>query len=172
MLNARILKWFAILFSSGLHLVRTWLAGTCPSATQCGWMMCLGPWLSHFWSLCSVFKTSLAVQCPSTCGQEFRQRPCWKGCKRSLGEVGADVVSCPGAEGTMALLLPLAILELTGSDAHEMMTKTVPQKVCKTQSGCLGWPYKCLRTEEKWKAKRKGKIYPFECRVPQNRKER
>ena len=28
-----------------------------------------------------------------------------------------------------------------------------------------------LRKEEKLKAKRKGKIYSFECRVPKNRKE-
>ena len=29
-----------------------------------------------------------------------------------------------------------------------------------------------LRKEEKLKKRRKGKIYPFECRVPKNRKER
>ena len=36
----------------------------------------------------------------------------------------------------------------------------------KRQSGCLRRPYKQLRKEEKQKAKRKGKIYPSECRVP------
>ena len=29
-----------------------------------------------------------------------------------------------------------------------------------------------LKIKEKLKAKRKGKIYPFECKVPQNSKER
>ena len=36
----------------------------------------------------------------------------------------------------------------------------------KRQSGCLRRPYKQLRKEEKQKPKRKGKIYPSECRVP------
>ena len=33
-------------------------------------------------------------------------------------------------------------------------------------------PYKELRKEEKQKAKEKGKIYPLDCRVPKNSKER
>ena len=33
------------------------------------------------------------------------------------------------------------------------------------QKGCLRRPYKYLRKEEKQKARRKEKIYPFECRV-------
>ena len=38
------------------------------------------------------------------------------------------------------------------------------------QSGCLRRLYKSLRKEEK--QKRKGKIYPAGCRVPENSKER
>ena len=41
----------------------------------------------------------------------------------------------------------------------------------KRQNGYLRRPYKQLRKEEKQKAKRKRKIYPFECRVPKNSKE-
>ena len=41
----------------------------------------------------------------------------------------------------------------------------------KKQNGCLRRPYKKLRKKEKQKAKEK-KIYPFECRVPKNSKER
>ena len=40
----------------------------------------------------------------------------------------------------------------------------------KKQNGCLRRPYKWLR-KEKLKAKEK-KIYPFECRVPKNSKQR
>ena len=42
----------------------------------------------------------------------------------------------------------------------------------KRQNGYLRRPYKQLRKEEKLKAKEKGKIYQFECRVPKNCKER
>ena len=40
------------------------------------------------------------------------------------------------------------------------------------KNGCLKRSYKRLRKEEKQKAKKKGKVYPAECRVPENRKER
>ena len=40
------------------------------------------------------------------------------------------------------------------------------------QNGCLRRSYKYLRKQEKEKAKEKGKIYPFECRVLKNSKER
>ena len=53
-LKTRILKWFAIPFSSGPHFVRPWLARTCPSAAPRSWMTCLAFWLSHCWSLLSV----------------------------------------------------------------------------------------------------------------------
>ena len=40
----------------------------------------------------------------------------------------------------------------------------------KRQSGCLRRSCKCLRKEKTQKAKRKGKRYLFECRVPKNSK--
>ena len=54
------------------------------------------------------------------------------------------------------------------------MIKTIPKKKkCKRQNCCLRRPYKQLRQEEKLKAKEeKKKIYPSECRVPKNSKER
>ena len=44
----------------------------------------------------------------------------------------------------------------------------------KRKNGCLRRPYRYLRKEEKLKEKKKkkGKIYPFECRVPKNSRER
>ena len=42
----------------------------------------------------------------------------------------------------------------------------------KSQKGFQMRSYKNLRKEEKLKAKEKGKIYPIECRVPKNSKER
>ena len=42
----------------------------------------------------------------------------------------------------------------------------------KRQNGCLRRPYTLLRKEEKQKAKEKRKIYPSECRVSKNSKER
>ena len=42
----------------------------------------------------------------------------------------------------------------------------------KRQNGCLRRPYKQLRKEEKRKQRRKGKIFPSECRVPKNSQER
>ena len=51
---------------------------------------------------------------------------------------------------------------------QETGIKTIPkEKKCKKQNGCLRRAYKYLL-----KAKRKGKIYPFECRVPKNSKGR
>ena len=53
------------------------------------------------------------------------------------------------------------------------MTKTIPKKKkCEEKNGCLKRPYKKLRKEKKQRQRRKGKIYPFECRVPKNKKER
>ena len=46
------------------------------------------------------------------------------------------------------------------------------EKEIKKQYGCLRRSYKYLRKQEKEKAKEKGKIYPFECRVPKDSKER
>ena len=42
----------------------------------------------------------------------------------------------------------------------------------KRQNGCQRRPYKQLLKEEKRRQRRKGKIYPFEFRVPKNSKER
>ena len=55
---------------------------------------------------------------------------------------------------------------------QEAVIKSIPKKRnAKRQNGCLRRPYKKLRKKEKQKAKEK-KIYPFECRVPKNSKER
>ena len=42
----------------------------------------------------------------------------------------------------------------------------------KKQNGCLRRPYKCCEKKRSQKERRKGKIYPFERRVPKNSKER
>ena len=42
----------------------------------------------------------------------------------------------------------------------------------KKQNGCLRRPYKQLEKKRSEKQRRKGKIYPLECRVPKNSKER
>ena len=56
---------------------------------------------------------------------------------------------------------------------QETRIKTIPKKKnAKKQDGCLRRPYKKLWKERKQKAKKKGKIHPFECRVPKNSKER
>ena len=56
------------------------------------------------------------------------------------------------------------------------MIKTTPKKKkCKKAKWLLRRPHQQLRKEEKLKAKekrKKGKIYPFEYRVPKNSKER
>ena len=56
---------------------------------------------------------------------------------------------------------------------QEAVMKTTPRKRnAKRQNGCLRRPYKELRKEESERQRRKGKIYPFECRVSKNSKER
>ena len=42
----------------------------------------------------------------------------------------------------------------------------------KKQNGCLRRPYNSCETKGSEKQRRKGKIYPFECRVPKKSKER
>ena len=42
----------------------------------------------------------------------------------------------------------------------------------KKQNGYLRRAYKCFEKQRSEKQRRKRKIYPFECRVPKNRKER
>ena len=50
-------------------------------------------------------------------------------------------------------------------------SKTIPKKRnAKKQNGCLKRPYKiAVKRSEK---QRRRKMYPFECRVPKNSKER
>ena len=58
---------------------------------------------------------------------------------------------------------------------QEAVIKTIPKKkeMQKGKKGGMRRPYKELRKEEKLKAKEKGKkIYPSECKVPKNSKER
>ena len=54
---------------------------------------------------------------------------------------------------------------------QEAVIKTIPKKK-KMQKGCLRKTYKQLRKEKTQKQRRKGKIYPSECRVSKNSKER
>ena len=42
----------------------------------------------------------------------------------------------------------------------------------KKQNGCLRRPYKCYEKKRSERQRRKGKIYPFECRVPKNSTQR
>ena len=56
---------------------------------------------------------------------------------------------------------------------QEAVIKTVPRKRnAKRQNGCLRRAYKYLRKERSERQRRKGKIHPFECKVPKNSKER
>ena len=57
---------------------------------------------------------------------------------------------------------------------QETGIKTIPKKKkCKKQNGCLrGLTNSCEKNKREKKKRRKGKIYPFECRVPKNSKER
>ena len=41
----------------------------------------------------------------------------------------------------------------------------------KKQNGCLGRPYKSCEKKRSEKQRRRGKIFPSECRVPRNRNE-
>ena len=55
----------------------------------------------------------------------------------------------------------------------EAVIKTIPkEKKYKKAKWLLEEALQKLRKEEKLKARRKGKIYPSECRVPKNSKER
>ena len=56
---------------------------------------------------------------------------------------------------------------------QETEIKNIPKKKkCKKQNGCLRRPYKYCEKTGSEKQRRKGKIYPFECRVPKSSKER
>ena len=56
---------------------------------------------------------------------------------------------------------------------RETGIKTIPRKRnAKKQNDCLRRPYNSCEKKGSEKQKRKGKIYPFECGVPKNSKER
>ena len=56
---------------------------------------------------------------------------------------------------------------------QEAVVKTIPKKKkCKKTTWLLRRPHRQLLKEENLRAKGKGKLYPFECRVPKNSKER
>ena len=55
----------------------------------------------------------------------------------------------------------------------DAVIKTIPKKKKrKKQNGCLRRPYKQLWKKRSERQRRKGKIYPSECRVPKNSKKR
>ena len=55
---------------------------------------------------------------------------------------------------------------------QEAVIKTIPRtRNARMQNGCLKRSYKKLRKEEK-RQRRKGKINPFQCRIPKNNTER
>ena len=56
---------------------------------------------------------------------------------------------------------------------QEAVIKTIPKKKkCKKATWLSEKTLQIAEKEEKWKAKEKGKIHPFEGRVPKNSKER
>ena len=56
---------------------------------------------------------------------------------------------------------------------QEVVIKTIPKKnKCKKAKWLSEEALQILRKEEKPKAKEEKKVYPFECRVPKNSKER
>ena len=67
------------------------------------------------------------------------------------------------------------MLEELWTEVHDIVQetriKTIPKEK-KMQKGCLRKTYKQLRKEKTQKQRRKGKIYPSECRVSKNSKER
>ena len=105
-LTAWILKWCAVPFSSGPCFVRSWLARTCPPSVP----RSLAPWLSHCWSSW-VCKPLLAAGCWSAYRLgTWAKAPgvAGKGVQGSLEPI--DIGGRPGAEGSLASLLPLATL--------------------------------------------------------------
>ena len=56
---------------------------------------------------------------------------------------------------------------------QETGIKTIPnEKICKKANGYLRRPNNSCEKKRCEKQRRKGKIYPFECRIPKNSKER
>ena len=56
--------------------------------------------------------------------------------------------------------------------AQEAGTKTIPKKKKSKKAKWLSDEALLIAVIEEKRQRRKGKIYPFECRVPKNRKER
>ena len=55
---------------------------------------------------------------------------------------------------------------------QEVVIKTIPKKKnAKRKNGCPRWLDKYLRKKRSERQRRKGKLYPFECRVPKKSKE-
>ena len=55
---------------------------------------------------------------------------------------------------------------------QEVVIKTIPKKKnAKRKNGCPRWLDKYLRKKRSKRQRRKGKLYPFECRVPKKSKE-
>ena len=68
-------------------------------------------------------------------------------------------------------------LDLIDREVHdfeqEAVIKTIPKKKkCKSQTTISGGLTNSCEKERSEEQRRKGKIYPFECRVPKNSKER
>ena len=55
---------------------------------------------------------------------------------------------------------------------QETRIKTIPKKKCKIPKWLSEEALQVAVKRREEKARRKGKIFPFECRVPKNRKER
>jgi len=74
----------------------------------------------------------------------------------------------------------LGLIERLMNYGHKFLTlyrrqgsRISPRKrKTKKKLGCLRRPYKSSEKKKCKKQRRKGKIYPFECRVPKNSKER
>ena len=74
----------------------------------------------------------------------------------------------------------LGLIDRLMNYGHKFLTlyrrhgsRTSPRKrKAKKKLGCLRRPYKSSEKKKCKKQRRKGKIYPFECRVPKNSKER
>ena len=75
-----------------------------------------------------------------------------------------------GGQGIRSDRVPEELWTEVHNIVQEAVIKTIPPKRnAKKQNGCLTNRYEKKGSE---KQRRKGKIYPFECRVPKNSKER
>ena len=70
--------------------------------------------------------------------------------------------------------IPVDLFQTLKDDAVKVLHSTC-QQVWKTQQGSQDWKmsvFNPIPKKRSEKQRRKGKIYPFECRVPKNSKER